>query len=211
MDLLGTVFFSFQNYFGCSVVLTQLRQFCCCKFFTGIFCSLAKSNAPHSVQVCTTYLLSKGDSAPPHKQICLASKFFLIPPFQESAAWPAGRLLGGDSVARCGGGEPGALPSNTIAHRPPAQSAFIRARAGASRFTLATRQRIFLRSSWKREECCHRAIVPGWPKSFPPLSVSSCGRSIPASLPCLAGHLLLQHAGQDGGFPQRGHGPLGLG
>ena len=208
MDLLGTVFFPFQNYF----VLTQLRQFCCCKFFTDILCSLAKSNAPHSVQVCTSYR-SKGDSAPPHKQICLASKFFLIPPFQESAAWPAGRLLGGDSVARCGGGEPGALPSNTIAHRPPAQSAFIRARAGASRFTLlATRQRIFLRSSWKREECCHRAIVPAcWPKSFPPLSVSSCGRSIPASLPCLAGHLLLQHAGQDGGFPQRGHGPLGLG
>ena len=209
MDLLGTVF-PFQNYFGCSVVLTQLRQFCCCKFFTGIFCSLAKSNAPHSVQACTSYR-SKGDSAPPHKQICLASNFFLIPPFQESAAWPAGRLLGGDSVARCGGGEAGALPSNTIAHRTPAQSAFIRARAGASRFTLlATRQRIYLRSSWKREECCHRAIVPGWPKSFPPLSVSSCGRSIPASLPCLAGHLLLQHAGQDGGFPQRGHGPLGL-
>ena len=134
VDLLGTVF-PFQNYFGCSVVLTQLRQFCCCKFFTDIFCSLAKSNAPHSVQACTSYR-SKGDSAPPHKQICLASKFFLIPPFQESAAWPAGRLLGGDSVARCGGGEPGALPSNTIAHRTPAQSAFIRARAGASRFTL---------------------------------------------------------------------------
>ena len=155
----------------------------------------------------------KGTPRRPTNKFVWRANFFLIPPFQESAAWPAGRLLGGDSVARCGGGEPGALPSNTIAHRPPAQSAFIRARAGASRFTLACNwQRIFLRSSWKREECCHRAIVPAcWPKSFPPLSVSSCGRSIPASLPCLAGHLLLQHAGQEGGFPQRGHGPLGLG
>ena len=99
--------------------------------------------------------------------------------------------------------QPGALPSNTIAHIP-ALSAFIRILLRLQLY--AKQQRIYLEQMKpKKDEMAAIAARSLLAQVFPSTFGFISGRSIPAAV-WRAAHLLLQHA--QAGF-LLGHGPLG--